>query len=229
MTSLPPCREPLYEEGSGPRVVISVAGSPSSLERLGPLPAISNHVQWVREPLPCASNDIVDLTFVLWEEERRLEIADFLAHRRPGLGSIVVHDRAENVPDIIGELRLIRFFYTETPALDIALAVRMLAFPLLYRSEVCVAYEDLAFMLQRSGHITLWGPLPAGDAHLPLKLQELACGPCTYSLVLLPESDAKNLWPTVEQLSAINGNFAIVAAHLHAGEEAAVWVMTIDS
>ena len=100
MEQLPQCYEPLYPDGSGPQLTITVAGSPQAISSLGPLPALSKQVQWKLAPLPCQLDPAADLTFVLWSDELLDEVADFLAQDVPQLGLIVMHRLNRHVPEI---------------------------------------------------------------------------------------------------------------------------------
>ena len=100
MEQLPQCHEPLYPDGSGPQLAITLAGSTQAISSLGPLPALSKQVQWTLAPLPYQLHPAADLTFVLWSDELLDEITDFLAQDVPQLWLIVMLRIDRHVPEI---------------------------------------------------------------------------------------------------------------------------------
>jgi len=178
-------------------------------------------------PLPLS-----DLTFVLWSDECREYQWNWSAPTEPKLGPILIHHADQKVPGSIDGLPVLGLPYTDSAAMALLRAVNMLVVPLLFRSEVCLDYLDLAFMLARGGRVTALGPVSSsGAASVGLNA---VCEPGAalnrFTLVLIPDmgSSDRTLWEHVDDLAGCKADLSLIAAHFYKGDEVVVWVMAVE-
>lgn len=232
MDQLPQCPDPLYPDGSGFHLTITVAGPATAIISLGTLPSLSEQIEWKLAPLPGQLDHSADLTLVLWSDECFEGLVNLLALDGPRLGIIVMHHRDQQVPSIIGGHHLLRLSYAASPITELLQVVQMLAVPLLFRSVICVDYLDLAFMLARGGRLRMFGPfsLDCRSTHWTKPLHSLVREQDMYALILLPDSDPRErrFSQAANELAKLDPDLLLIAAHFHRGEEAALWILAVD-
>lgn len=232
MIHLPQCHERLYPVGSGPHVEIAVVGSPAAIAGLGDLPQLSEQIRWSIPELPGSFVVGADLVFVLWSNECCEQDWNWLASEEPRLGPILIHHVDQKVPLSIRGFPTVRLPYVDNAASALLRAVNMLVVPLIYRSEICLDYLDLAFMMAKGGRLKMSGPFSLSGSAIGAMdvISKQLRGSYLYFLVLVPDSgfSDRELWALVDDLAQVRTDLSLFASHYYQGRGVIVWAMLIE-